>query len=121
MGEDGKGNLVTDRLRLSCPFTRSTSSHLFDDTVLQSEAVAYIQHRQREPGAWTIAQTDGASGVWPGAVDTEAIGFELVKCLPVPSTHVRIASILEFKGRRRDELYAFRVQMDEPRSSDFIR
>ncbi len=88
---------------------------VFEDTMLHSEAIAYAQHRQREPGAWTIAKTDTASGVWPGTTDTAAIAFELTKCITVPSPRVPIASILKFKEKRRDELYAFRVHMDELR------
>jgi hypothetical protein len=89
---------------------------LFEDTLLQSEAVAYIQHRKEEPGAWIIGKTGSGSGLWDrDQPDTEALAFDLTSCLPVPSPSVPIETILTFKEKRRAELYAFRTHMDSLR------
>lgn len=77
------------------------------------QAIAFEQNSKAEPGRWAVAQTNQALFV-PEQYSKElkTIEVELYNSLPVPSEQVTIPEILEFKDRRRDELLAFRIAMD---------
>jgi len=79
---------------------------------IAAQEAALIHNLKKEPGSWVIAQvsdvpfyTEKNYGV--------AVDFELYGMLPVPSEDTPLADILEFKEKRRDELIAFRIHLDD--------
>lgn len=67
-----------------------------------------------EPGQWSLAQAGNYLFIPPElSRETRSIEIELYNVLPVPSEDVSLEDILKFKERRRSELLAFRMFMDE--------
>jgi hypothetical protein len=79
---------------------------------LEAQQVAFDKHNQLEPGAWSLAQPVDEP-FFANVQSSLAIEFELWNSLPVPSNDVPLNEILEFKAKRRDELLALRVFLDE--------
>ena len=70
------------------------------------------QNQEKEPGCWSLAQLSGIP-FYTQKTSGLVIDFELYGMLPVPSENTSLNDILEFKQKRRDELIAFRVYLDE--------
>jgi hypothetical protein len=80
--------------------------------MIVSQQAAWAQREQAEPGVWSIAQSSYLPYFVDG-VNKSVIEFELYNVPPIPSEDVPLNDILEFKQRRKDELLAFRVHLDE--------
>lgn len=74
---------------------------------------AYQDLEKGEPGCWALSQGEN-SFIWKDFVGDEGKGtlIELHRAIPVPKQDVPLAEILEFKERRRDELFLFRHQLE---------
>ncbi|MDP2868149.1 DUF6236 family protein [Methyloversatilis sp.] len=74
---------------------------------------AVFERRDNEnPGLWSIAQLSDAP-YFANSRPVTAIEYQLWNTLPVPQDDVPLSEILEFKARRRDELIALRIYLDE--------
>ena len=61
----------------------------------------------REPGCWAITTGIGGLTLWDGKQahrHLEGMSARLYRAVPLPSSEMPIAEVLEFKVRRRDEL-----------------
>jgi hypothetical protein len=79
---------------------------------LAAQQAAFDEHNQLEPGAWSMAQPVDEP-YFANAPSSLSIEYEIWNMLPVPSNDVPLNEILEFKAKRRDELLALRVFLDE--------
>jgi hypothetical protein len=79
-------------------------------TNVQQEA--FKQNNQKEYGQWSLAQLS-TTQYYDSTSPQLGIEFELFNYLPVPNTDVPFADILEFKEKRRSELLAVRIFLDE--------
>jgi hypothetical protein len=80
----------------------------------QGHLDAFRQHTIEEPGLWALAEGDRSFLV--RSSDFGASGgtqFALYEAIPVPDKEVPLEKILEFKSKRRDELLALRIEIDE--------
>lgn len=67
-----------------------------------------------EPGQWNIAQTSNLFVTPPSSRSAQdLVELQLHNCLPVPTSDVPFADILEFKSRRTPEYEAFKSFMGE--------
>lgn len=67
-----------------------------------------------EPGQWNIAQTSNIFVTPPSnRSEQNLVELQLHNCLPVPTSDVPFADILEFKSRRAPEYEAFKSFMSE--------
>lgn len=83
-----------------------------NEFLLEAQQAAFDKRNQHEPGAWSLAQPVDEP-FFANAQSSLAIEYELWNALPVPSHDVPLGDILEFKAKRRDELLALRVFLDE--------
>lgn len=95
-----------------------TKVHLYlsgemTELYVKSQIKALEINSQLEKGRWTLGQ-ENIDLVLPKEDATAKKGIEihLFNCLPVPPMEVSFEDILEFKEKRKDELLAFRVLMD---------
>lgn len=100
---------VASRTRVSFQGSVNSGSGEF---FLSAQQAAFDQHNQSDPGAWSLAQPVDEP-IFANAQSSLAIEYELYNALPVPSNDVPLNEILEFKAKRRDELLALRVFLDE--------
>ena len=68
---------------------------------------------QKEPGCWSLARgPNSISFIGDEVVDSRGVLIALYNAVPVPNKDVPLVDILEFKAKRRDELWAFRVHLE---------
>lgn len=79
---------------------------------LLAQQIAFEKHDNESPGLWSIAQLSTAP-YFSNSQSVTAIEYQLWNALPVPQDDVSLNDILEFKDRRRDELIALRIYLDE--------
>lgn len=79
---------------------------------IEAQQTAFLHHDSEEPGAWSLAQPV-SEPFFINAMISSAIEYELWNVLPVPRSEVPLHKILKFKERRRDELLALRVYLDD--------
>lgn len=77
-----------------------------------AQEAALRQNQEHEPGCWSLAQLSGVP-FYTQQTSGLVIDFELYGMLPVPSEDTPLNDILEFKAKRKDELVAFRVYLDD--------
>jgi hypothetical protein len=65
-----------------------------------------------EPGVWSKAQMSN-SLMSKNEVERECIEIELYNSIPIPNVETPLNDILEFKLKRKDELIAFRIHLDD--------
>lgn len=100
---------VASRTKVSFQGSVSSGSGEF---FLAAQQAAFDKHNKLEPGAWSLAQS-ADEPLFINAQSSPAIEYELWNALPVPQHDVPLNEILEFKAKRRDELLALRVYLDE--------
>ncbi len=79
---------------------------------LLAQQAAFEKHDKENPGLWSIAQLS-TTPYFANSRPVAAIEYQLWNALPVPQEDVPLNEILEFKARRRDELVALRIYLDE--------
>jgi hypothetical protein len=77
-----------------------------------AQEAALRENQKLEPGAWTLAQLSGVP-FYSNGFEGLGVEFELYGMLPVPVGDTPLVDILEFKERRRAEIEAFRIHMDD--------
>lgn len=77
-----------------------------------AQEAALRENQKLEPGAWTLAQLSGVP-FYSQDVSGFGVEFELYGMLPIPVGDTPLVDILEFKERRRAEIEAFRIHMDD--------
>lgn len=94
-------------------------SGTFDGTGLAQLHFAGLAHIasqlvEANPGQWSIHQSGDHLNL-PKELSAELISVDitLANCLPVPTAHVPIPDVLEYKERRSAELQALRQTLDE--------
>ena len=100
---------VAIRTLVEFPGGRSSGNGEF---FFEAQQTAFLQHDFEEPGAWSLAQPV-PEPFFVNAISSTSIEYELWNMLPVPKSDVPLEKILEFKEKRRDELFALRVHLDE--------
>jgi hypothetical protein len=100
---------VAIRTLVQFPGGRSSGNGEF---FFEAQHTAFLQHDVKEPGAWSLAQPV-PEPFFVNVIPSPAIEYELWNMLPVPKSDVPLEKILEFKEKRRDELFALRVHLDE--------
>ncbi|KAF0231301.1 MAG: hypothetical protein FD175_1170 [Beijerinckiaceae bacterium] len=74
---------------------------------------AFIEHNEREPGAWCLAQGENSLLIQNNQFyDQRGTLLELHRAIPVPDKDVPLAEILEFKQRRSDEFGILKQQIE---------
>lgn len=89
------------------------SSGDFSSVILASQHSAHAHLNKNEPGKWTIGSNEEivSTGLRP---DFEtALVFELINAFQIPDQSTPLEDILEFKEKRRDELIAFHIHIEE--------
>lgn len=71
------------------------------------------QRNEQNPGGWAILQKGYDQTKSVSDQDTRTVEVELYGLLPVPPSDTPFDEILDFKEKRRSELYALRIHMDE--------
>ncbi|MVF14926.1 hypothetical protein FT643_22590 [Ketobacter sp. MCCC 1A13808] len=79
---------------------------------IEAQEAALRLNQEKEPGSWSLAQMSAEPQYSQGNIGV-SVDFELYGMLPVPSEDTPLSDILEFKEKRRDELIAFRVYLDD--------
>lgn len=77
-----------------------------------AQEAALRENQKLEPGTWTLAQLSEVPFYSQGFAGL-GVEFELYGMLPVPVGDTPLVDILEFKERRRAEIEAFRIHMDD--------
>ncbi|MBP1844745.1 hypothetical protein J2046_003012 [Rhizobium petrolearium] len=84
------------------------------DAIADSQLGAYREISDREPGLWSLAQGERSFLDLRRAFDmTSGAAYTLMQAIPVPDEAVPLADILEFKAKRRDELLALRIELEQ--------
>lgn len=100
---------VATRTRVQ--FQGSMSSGNGEFFLIAQQAV-FEKRDNESPGLWSLAQLSSAP-YFAESQPVPAIEYQLWNALPVPQADVPLNEILEFKERRRDELVALRIYLDE--------
>ncbi|MGC2047537.1 MAG: DUF6236 family protein, partial [Gallionella sp.] len=81
--------------------------------IAKGQIQAYQDLERTEPGVWALAQGENSFLFNEGLVE-EGKGalVELHRAIPIPRHDVPLAEILEFRERRRDELFLLRHQLE---------
>lgn len=79
---------------------------------LLAQQAVFEKRDNENPGLWSIAQLSSAP-YFANSRPVTAIEYQLWNALPVPQEDVPLNDILEFKARRRDELIALRIYLEE--------
>lgn len=79
---------------------------------LMAQQAAFEKHDNETPGLWSLAQLSHTP-YFANSTPTIAIEYQLWNTLPVPTADVPLNEILEFKEKRKDELLALRIYLDE--------
>ena len=81
--------------------------------VVESNVVALEHAELREPGQWSLSRgANTASPIVDPALHDRSLLVRLIECIPVPHGEVPLAEILEFKGKRKDELQNLRHHIE---------
>lgn len=81
--------------------------------LLDSYTQAYRELNLSAPGRWSISQGENSLLIEGGlVVPGRAALVELHRAIPVPDADVPLEDILDFKLKRRDELFALREEID---------
>ena len=84
------------------------------DAVIRTQLQAFTDLETANPGRWALAQGENSFLIEGGiATGNSGVMVELHRAIPIPQDDVPLAEILEFKRRRRDELLAFRLNLQE--------
>lgn len=100
---------VATRTRVQFQGTISSGSGEF---FLLAQQAVFEKRDNENPGLWSLAQLSAAP-YFANSSPITAIEYQLWNTLPVPQEDVPLNEILEFKARRRDELVALRIYLDE--------
>ena len=74
---------------------------------------AFLDLDQREPGVWALAQGENSLLLRDQVLQEGNGAFvELTRAIPIPDKDVPLNEILEFKGKRHDELQLLRNELD---------
>ncbi|XNY07042.1 DUF6236 family protein [Sinorhizobium meliloti] len=70
---------------------------------------------RKEPGKWSLATIEGSDSAVPTASLEEGRGVlvRLLNAIPVPDRDVPLDDVLNFKSKRRSELTALRVHLED--------
>ncbi|WHF36816.1 DUF6236 family protein [Aeromonas salmonicida] len=77
-----------------------------------AQEAAFRANEENEPGCWDIAQLSEVP-FYTSQYISSSIEMEMHDMLPVPCEDTPLDDILNFKEKRRDELIAFRIYMNE--------
>lgn len=87
------------------------------NVILEAQLAAFRDLDSKAPGTWAIAQgekslqiADRMDGVFS---NNHAALLELHRAIPIPTEDVPLAEILEFKLRRKDELFSLRKHFED--------
>jgi hypothetical protein len=81
--------------------------------IVKGQYQAFKEREQAEPGVWALSHGEN-SFLWKDGLadqDTGAL-VELHRAIPIPTTDVPLAEILEFRSRRNDELIILRRHLE---------
>jgi len=92
--------------------------YTFNGDVAQGFALGQIQAFRdldsKAPGCWALAQGENSLLLKNGLLEQSGgLAVSLHRAIPIPTTEVPLAEILEFRSRRRDQLQLLRYQMDK--------
>jgi len=79
---------------------------------LVAQQEVFARRDRDNPGLWSIVQLS-STPYFADTTPTRAVEYQLWNALPVPQHEIPLDDILEFKEKRRDELLALRVHLDE--------
>lgn len=84
------------------------------EVIAQSQIQAFMDLDKREPGVWAFAQGEKSLLLRNKAFIEKpgTLAVDLNRAIPIPSTDVPLAEILEFKQKRKDELINLRLHLD---------
>lgn len=81
--------------------------------IAKGQIQAYQDLERTEPGVWALAQGENSFLFNEGlAEEGKGALVELHRAIPIPRHDVPLAEILEFRQRRRDELFLLRHQLE---------
>src|SRR4051812_32632172 len=81
---------------------------------VKGQVLAFRDLDRQEPGCWALAQGENSLLVRDGIAQSEGgLAVTLHRAVPIPSSNVPLADVLEVRQKRRDELLALRARMDE--------
>lgn len=83
------------------------------DEIFKGQLAAFKAHDAREAGCWTLAANEGSSPLRERELlENNGVLVGLYGVLPIPNRDVSLEDVLEFKGRRTDELTALRTDIE---------
>ncbi|MFJ3471021.1 DUF6236 family protein [Pseudomonas sp. NPDC090201] len=85
----------------------------FADAAITTQMMALESAEADQPGMWSLAGGVNSLTVAGHLLEqSEGTRIELINAIPLPSSEVPLAEILEFKAKRRSELIAFRTHLE---------
>lgn len=85
---------------------------LQDGGLIAGPAQAFSEAEQRQPGQWALARPDDGATFRNADLELgRGVLFRLHNAIPVPTSDVPLADVLEFKAKRQAELAALREEL----------
>ncbi len=99
---------------LTKPVYNFSEGELF--SIIRSTYInAYFDMEEKEPGVWSLSQgekTPFLKNIGAEFSEDGGLSLQLLNAIPLPVGDVPLAEILEFKERRKDELFILRAHID---------
>lgn len=81
--------------------------------LLTGVLMAHRELSKRQPRAWALLEGENSLSYQRDVTSQpEALSIELLRCIPIPQGDVPLPEILEFKEKRKDELFHLRVELE---------
>jgi hypothetical protein len=83
--------------------------------IAQAHYECFRKLEAAQPGRWSMANMEGDAEAIPAACRAEGRGVlvRLLNAIPVPDRDVPLDDVLKFKSKRKDELAALRVYLED--------